>query len=59
VATPLEVFTTARPLIEGADRVGDPIAVLPTVFYLLWRGLLRTDLTTRLDTASLVSAVAA
>jgi hypothetical protein len=59
VATLLEVFATARPLIEGTRRVGDPIAVLPTVFHLLWTGLLHTDLTARLDTTSLVSAVAA
>jgi hypothetical protein len=56
VAPPLDTFMTPRPLVEGVDRVGDPIAVLPTVFHLLWSGLLRTDLTARLDATSLATA---
>jgi hypothetical protein len=59
LVTPLlDTFATARPLIEGVDRVGDPIAVLPTAFHLLWSGLLRTDFTVRLDSTSLVAVAA-
>jgi hypothetical protein len=49
----------AVPLVEGVDGVGGPIAVLPTVFHLLWSRQLRTDLSARLDATSLVSAAAA
>jgi hypothetical protein len=38
------VFRESVPLLEGARRVGDPIAVLPTLFHLLWRHVLETDL---------------
>jgi hypothetical protein len=31
-------------LLDGVRRVGDPIAVLPTLFHLLWRHVLETDL---------------
>ena len=30
-----------------AARVGDPLVVLPTIFHLLWRQQIRTDLVTR------------
>ena len=30
-----------------AARVGDPLVVLPTIFHLLWRQQIRTDLATR------------
>jgi hypothetical protein len=33
-----------RGLIDLASGVGDPIAVLPTLFHLLWRGELSADL---------------
>ncbi|WP_233304269.1 TnsA-like heteromeric transposase endonuclease subunit [Pseudonocardia terrae] len=55
VAPLLDVFATARPLVEGAARVGDPIAVLPTLFHLLWSGRLATDMTARLESTSLVA----
>ncbi|QWF85652.1 TnsA-like heteromeric transposase endonuclease subunit [Amycolatopsis sp. CA-230715] len=51
----LGTFMTPMPLIAGVDRVGDRTAVLPTLFHLLWLGLLRTDLHARLDETSLVS----
>ncbi|MET8310705.1 TnsA-like heteromeric transposase endonuclease subunit [Micromonospora sp. NPDC005173] len=38
------VFAGGAPLMEGARRAGDSIAVLPTLFHLLWRQVLRTDL---------------
>ncbi|SCG72456.1 hypothetical protein GA0070613_5085 [Micromonospora inositola] len=40
------VFADGAALMEGARHVGDPIAVLPTLFHLLWRQVLRTDLAT-------------
>jgi hypothetical protein len=40
-----EVFATPGPLLSGATRVGDPVAVLPVLFHLLWRGELVADLT--------------
>jgi hypothetical protein len=45
-------FTAARPLIEGACAVGDPIAVLPVLYHLLWAGELAADLTVRLEAVS-------
>jgi hypothetical protein len=39
------VFTTPAGLLAGAEMVGDPIAVLPVVFHLLWRRELVTELT--------------
>lgn len=39
-----QVFQQPFSLLEGARRVGDPIAVLPTLFHLLWRRVLETDL---------------
>ena len=38
------IFQDPAPLLEGARCVGDPIAVLPTLFHLLWRQVLETDL---------------
>ncbi|MDI5975855.1 TnsA-like heteromeric transposase endonuclease subunit [Amycolatopsis magusensis] len=38
------VFRDPVPLLDGVGRVGDPIAVLPTLFHLLWRHVLETDL---------------
>lgn len=38
------VFREPLALLNGAERVGDPIAVLPTLFHLLWRHVLETDL---------------
>ncbi|WP_212762303.1 TnsA-like heteromeric transposase endonuclease subunit [Nocardia uniformis] len=38
------VFTAERELSQGCRAVGDPIAVLPTLFHLLWTGHLIADL---------------
>ena len=38
------VFATPTPLMAGAEAVGDPIAVLPVLFHLLWRHELTCDL---------------
>ncbi|MEU8156124.1 TnsA-like heteromeric transposase endonuclease subunit [Micromonospora sp. NPDC048986] len=43
-ASLLRVFAEGAALMDGARQVGDPIAVLPTLFHLLWRQLLHTDL---------------
>lgn len=42
------VFATPTPLIAGAEAVGDPIAVLPVLFHLLWCHELLADLTVAL-----------
>ena len=44
----LAAFTRPRPLIEGAEAAGDPIAVLPAVFHALWHGQLTACLDTPL-----------
>jgi hypothetical protein len=41
----LETFAGRASLMTGAAGVGDPIAVLPVLFHLLWRGRLLADLT--------------
>jgi hypothetical protein len=38
-------FAQPGGLLTTAAAVGDPIAVLPTLFHLLWHGVLITDLT--------------
>jgi hypothetical protein len=42
------VFASPVALMDGARAVGDPIAVLPVLFSLLWRRRLLADLTTSL-----------
>jgi hypothetical protein len=37
-------FHEPLPLLDGAMRVGDPIAVLPTLYHLLWTHVLVADL---------------
>jgi hypothetical protein len=39
-----QVFREPRPLLEGARTAGDPIAVLPTLYHLLWTHALVADL---------------
>jgi len=54
-----EVFAAPGPLRAGAAAVGDPAAVLPVLFAMLWRGGLAADLDTRvLDSASTVWSAA-
>jgi hypothetical protein len=44
VATRLdEAFAAPARLRDGANRVGDEIAVLPVAYHLMWRGVLRFD----------------
>ena len=51
----LEVFGQPAPLFAGAREAGDPIAVLPVLYHLLWRHDLDTDLAgTVLGSRSLV-----
>lgn len=40
----VEEFARARPLAEGAAAAGDRLAVLPTLFHLLWAGVLHAEL---------------
>jgi hypothetical protein len=40
-----EVFGEPVPLLAGAERVGDRLAVLPVLYHLLWRHELVADLT--------------
>jgi hypothetical protein len=40
----LEVFIRPAPLLAGAEAVGDRIAVLPSLFHLMWMGVLAADL---------------
>jgi hypothetical protein len=51
----LAQFAEPGALIAGARAVGDPIAVLPTLYHLLWIGRLHTDLSVRLDALSVVA----
>jgi hypothetical protein len=39
-----EVFAQPGPLLAGAAVAGDPVAVLPVLFGMLWRGELAADL---------------
>ncbi|WP_328759956.1 TnsA-like heteromeric transposase endonuclease subunit [Streptomyces sp. NBC_00271] len=50
-----EAFAQPRPLIEGAETVGDPIEVLPAVFHALWHGHLAAPLDVPLNERVLVS----
>ena len=52
----LEAFASPAPLLAGARSVGDPLAVLPSLFHLMWAGVLAASLSPALlDGASLVS----
>jgi hypothetical protein len=39
------VFAEPKPLMEGTWEAGDPVAVLPVLFHLLWTRVLVTDVT--------------
>ena len=54
VAAVRSAFWNAAPLVTQAAEVGDPIAVLPVVFHLLWQGLLTADLSRPLSDHTLV-----
>jgi hypothetical protein len=49
------MFATPTPLMSGVQATGDPIAVLPVLFHLLWCHELTIDLSTPLHQATLVS----
>ncbi len=53
------VFCGPAPLLAGAEAAGDPIAVLPVLFHMLWRHELTADLSVPLGPFTLVSAGAA
>jgi hypothetical protein len=53
-----EVFATPTRLLSGAEAVGDPIAVLPVLFGLLWRHELTADLSTPLSGGTVVRVAA-
>jgi hypothetical protein len=40
----LAVFTEAKPLMSGASETGDPLAVLPVLYHLLWKHALVAEL---------------
>jgi hypothetical protein len=52
-------FAEPAPLMATAESVGDPIAVLPVLFHLLWRQELVTDLAVPLHPAVTVTRVVA
>lgn len=55
----LAVFAAPAGLMDGAEHVGDPIAVLPVLYHLLWRRELHVDLCWPLHPDAVVRAVAA
>lgn len=54
-----EVFAAPARLMAGAEAVGDPLAVLPALFHLLWSHELATDLSVPLSEHSVVRAAGA
>jgi hypothetical protein len=48
----LEAFADRRPLLAGAALAGDPVAVLPVAYHLLWHRELGCDLSVLLGGAS-------
>ncbi|CCG02445.1 TnsA-like heteromeric transposase endonuclease subunit [Blastococcus saxobsidens] len=52
------VFATPTPLMAGAEAAGDPIAVLPVLFHLLWSHELTADVSVPLHPETLVSPAA-
>jgi len=52
----VEAFAGPAPLLAGAQGVGDRIAVLPSLFHLMWTAVLSADLAAApLNGGSLVS----
>jgi len=51
----VEVFAAPGPLLAGADKVGEPMGVLPVLYHLLWQGQLTVDLGVGLNEGSVVS----
>lgn len=55
----LEAFTPGMPLLSGAAQAGDPVAVLPVAYHLLWRRELACDVSVLLGSASMAWRVPA
>ncbi|MGW0995055.1 TnsA-like heteromeric transposase endonuclease subunit [Streptomyces sp. NPDC002523] len=53
----LALFSMPSPLVGQAALAGDPLAVLPVVFHLLWQGRLSAELSRPLADTTLVSRV--
>ncbi|MEU4806930.1 TnsA-like heteromeric transposase endonuclease subunit [Actinosynnema sp. NPDC023587] len=51
-------FTAPAGLLDGVEEIGDPIAVLPVLFHLLWRRELHTDLDQPLHPEAVATAEA-
>ena len=51
-------FTAPVSLIDGAEAAGDPIAVLPVLYHLLWRQDLVADLSVPLHPATVIALAA-
>jgi hypothetical protein len=49
----LDVFAAGRPLLAGVAQVGDPVAVLPVAYHLLWLRELGCDLSVVLGGTSM------
>jgi hypothetical protein len=54
-----DAFAESAPLMAGAAAVGDPMAVLPVLFHLMWRHVLAADLAVRLTAETMIVAGAA
>lgn len=53
------VFAAPVGLLAGAEQVGDPVAVLPVLYHLLWRRELHVDLRRPLHPDAVVTSAAA
>ncbi|WP_202970924.1 hypothetical protein [Saccharothrix sp. ALI-22-I] len=53
------MFAHPTGLLDGAAQVGDPIAVLPVLFHLLWWRELHVELSLPLHIDAIVAAVSA
>jgi hypothetical protein len=55
----MKIFAAPVPLMSGAVAAGDPMAVLPVLFHLMWKHALVADLAVRLTAETLVGVGAA
>jgi hypothetical protein len=55
----LKAFGEGRPLLAGASQVGDPVAVLPVAYHLLWHRDLACDMSVLLGSTSIAWRVPA
>jgi hypothetical protein len=55
----LEAFAPGRPLLAGVSQVGDPVAVLPAAYHLLWCRELACDMSALLGSSSMAWRVPA